>query len=130
MQYEITGKVQVLPRLLGSRKHYSCSRCCSNKHASNDKACHTLRKKCKKCTLTGHFAPPCKTKFSRIEAELAKSAATTSKNPRQCNNIQAEFSNEENSESSQIYSVASVKKKIYININMLKCNLTVCLLRC
>ena len=39
--------------------------------------------------LTAHFAQFCKTKTSRINAELAKLAATTSKNPRQCNNIQA-----------------------------------------
>ena len=52
----------------------------------------------------------CKTKASRIDVELAKSAATRSKNPRQCNNIQANYSNEEYSESSQIYSVATVNK--------------------
>ena len=51
----------------------------------------------------------CKTKASRINAELAKSAATTRKNP-QCNNIQANDSNEKNSESSQIYSVAPINK--------------------
>ena len=89
----------------GSRKHFACSRC-----GSNDKACPSLEKKCNKCTLTGHFAQYCKTKASRINAELAKSAATTSKNPRQCNNIQANDSNEENSESSQIYSVATINK--------------------
>ena len=93
-----------------SRKHFACSRCGSNKHASNDKACPALGKKCNKCTLTGHFAQLCKTKASRINAELAKSAVTTSKNPRQCNNIQANDSNEENSESSQIYSVATTNK--------------------
>ena len=95
---------------VSSRKHYSCSRCGSNKHASNDKACPTLGKKCNKCTLTGHFAHLCKTKASRIDAELAKSAVTTSKNSRQCNNIQANDSNEEKSESSQMYSVATVNK--------------------
>ena len=49
-------------------------------------------------------------------AELAKSAATTSKNPWQCNNIQANAidSNEENSESSQINSVAATVNKISI----------------
>ena len=72
-----------------SRKHYACCRCGSNEHASNDKACPALGRKCNKCTLTRHFAQFCKTKASRIDAELAKSAATTSKNPRQCNNIQA-----------------------------------------
>ena len=62
--------------------------------------------------MTGHFVHYCKTKASRIDAELAKSAATTSKNPRHCNDIQANAndSNEENSESSQIYSVATVNK--------------------
>ena len=69
-----------------SHKHYSCSRCGSNKHTSHDKACPALGKKCNKCTLTGHFAHLCKTKASSIDAELAKSAATSSKNPRQCNN--------------------------------------------
>ena len=64
-----------------SRKLFACSQCGSNKHASNDKACPALGKKCNKCTLTGHFAQFCKTKASRINAELAKSAATTSKNP-------------------------------------------------
>ena len=82
---------------VSSRKHYSCSRCGSNKHASNDKACPALGKKCNKCTLTGHFTHHCKTKASHIDAEFAKAVATTSKNPLQCNNIQA---NEENSESS------------------------------
>ena len=91
---------------VSSHKPYSCSCCGSNKHASHDKACPALGKK---CTLTGHFAHLCKTKASRIDAELAKSAATTSKNPRQCNNIQVNDSNEENS-SSQIYSVATVNK--------------------
>ena len=78
------------------------SRCGSNKHSSNDKACPALGKKCNKCTLTGHFDQLCKTKASCIDAELARSASTTSKNPRQCNNIQANAndSNEENSESS------------------------------
>ena len=71
-----------------SRKHYTCSRCGSTKHASNDKACLALGKKCNKCSLLGHFAHLCKTKASRIVAELVKSAATTSKNHRQCNNIQ------------------------------------------
>ena len=93
-----------------SRKHYSCSRSGSNKHASNDKDCPALGKKCNKCMLTGHFAHFCKTKAFRIDAELAKSAATTSKNPRQCNNIQENDSNEENSGSSPIYSVATVNK--------------------
>ena len=69
-----------------------------------------MGKKCYKCTLTGHFAQFCKTKASCINAELAKPAAITSKNPRQCNNIQANDSNEENSESSQIYSVATINK--------------------
>ena len=59
--------------------------------------------------LTGHFAHLCKTEAFRIDAEQAKSAATTSKNPRQCNNIQANDSNDENS-ISQIYSVATVNK--------------------
>ena len=93
-----------------SRKHFACSRCGSNKHASNVKACPALGKKCNKCTLTGHFAQFCKTKASHINAELAKSAATTIKYPRQCNNIQANNSNEENSESSQIDSVATINK--------------------
>ena len=93
-----------------SRKRFACSRCGSNKHASNDKACPVLGKKCNKCMLTGNYAQYCKTKASRIDAELAKSAATTSKNPRQCNNIQANDSNEENSDSSQIYSVATINK--------------------
>ena len=76
---------------------------------ANDKDCPALGKK---CTQTGQFAQFCKTKASRINAEIAKSAATTSKNPRQCNNIQANAndSNEENSESSQIYSVATIIK--------------------
>ena len=56
----------------------------------------------------------CKTKASRIEAELAKSSkkATANKNPRQCNNIQANAndSNEDNSDSAQIYSVATINK--------------------
>ena len=71
-----------------------------------------MGKKCNKCTLTGHYAQYCKTKASRIDAELARSAATASKNPRQCNNIQANAndSNEENSDSSQIYSVATINK--------------------
>ena len=94
---------------VSSRKHYACSHCGSNKHASHDKACPALGKKYNKCKLTGHFAHLCKTKASRTDAELAKSATTTSKNPRQCNNIQANGSNEENS-SSQIYSVATVNK--------------------
>ena len=96
----------------GSHKRFACSRCGSNKHASNDEACPSLGKKCNKCTLTGHYAQYCKTKASRIDAELAKSAATASKNPRQCNNIQtnANDSNEENSDSSQIYSVATINK--------------------
>ena len=96
----------------GSRKRFACSRCGSNKHASNDKACPALGKKCNKCTLTGHYAQYCKTKATRIDAELAKSAATASKNPRQCNNIQANAndSNEENSDSSQIYFVATINK--------------------
>ena len=98
----------------GSRKRFACSRCGSNRHASNDKACPALGKKCNNCSLTGHFAQYCKTKASRIDAELAKSSkkATASKNPRQCNNIQANAndSNEENSDSSQIYSVATINK--------------------
>ena len=57
-----------------------------------------------------HFTQYSKTKASHINAELAKSAATTSKNPRQCNNIQANDSNEENSERSQIYSEATINK--------------------
>ena len=36
---------------VSSRKHYSCSRCGSNKHASNDKTCPALGKKSNKCTL-------------------------------------------------------------------------------
>ena len=98
----------------GSRKRFACSRCGSNRHASNDKACPALGKKCNKCTLTGHFAQYCKTKAARIDAEFAKSSkiATASKNPRQCNNIQANVndSNEENSDISQIYSVATINK--------------------
>ena len=98
----------------GSRKRFACSRCGSNRHASNDKACPALGKKCNNCSLTGHFAQYCKTKASRIDAELAKSSkkATASKNPRQCNNIQANAndSNEENSDGSQIYSVATINK--------------------
>ena len=98
----------------GSRKRFACSRCGSNRHASNDKACPALGKKCNNCSLTGHFAQYCKTKASRIDAELAKSSkkATAIKNPRQCNNIQANAndSNEENSDSSQIYSVATINK--------------------
>ena len=96
----------------GSRKRFACSRCGSNKHASNDKACLALGKKCNKCTLTGHYAQYCKTKATRIDAELARSAATASKNPRPCNNIQANAndSNDENSDSSQIYSVATINK--------------------
>ena len=71
-----------------------------------------ILKKCIKCTLTGHYAQYCKTKATHIDAELAKSAATARKNPRQCNNIQANAndSNEENSDSSQIYSVATINK--------------------
>ena len=112
MQNEISRKVRVLPRLVAVVNILHAAGCGSNKHASNDKACPALGKKCNKCTLTGHFVQYCKTKASRIDAELAKSAATTSKNPRQCNNIQANAndSNEENSESSQIYSVATVNK--------------------
>ena len=95
-------------------KRFACSRCGSNRHASNDKACPALGKKCNKCTLTGHFAQYCKTKATRIDAELTTSSekATTRKNPRQCNNIQAKAndSNEENSDSSQIYSVATINK--------------------
>ena len=93
-----------------SHKHYACSHCGSNQHASSDESCPALGKKCNKCTLTGRSAQFCKTKASRIDAELAKSAATTSKNPRQCKNIQADAndSNEENYESSHIYSVAKV----------------------
>ena len=53
-------------------------------------------------------------KSTRIDAELARSSeiATARKNPRQCNNIQANAndSNEENSDSSQIYSVATINK--------------------
>ena len=81
----------------GSRKRFACSRCGSNKHASNDEACLALGKKCNKCTLTGNYAQYCKTKATCIDAELAKSAATAHKNPRQCNNIQANAndSNEE-----------------------------------
>ena len=73
-----------------------------------------IGKKCNKCTLTGHFAQYCKTKAARIDAEFAKSSkiATASKNPRQCNNIQANAndSNEENSDISQNYSVATINK--------------------
>ena len=107
---------------VGGRKHYSCSRV-SNKHASHDKACSALGKKCNKCMLTRHFTHLCKTKPLQIKAkaEIAKSAAATRKNPRQCNNIQANYNNEEsniqanynneeNSESSQIYSVATANK--------------------
>ena len=61
---------------VGSRKHYSCSRCGSNKHVSHDKACPALGKKCNKCTSTGHFAHLCKTKPLRIEAKIAKSACS------------------------------------------------------
>ena len=98
----------------GSRKRFACSRCGSKRHASNDKACPALGKKCNNCTLTGHYAKYCKTKAARIDAELAKSSKipTASKNPRQCNNIQANAndSNEETSDSSQIYSVATINK--------------------
>ena len=96
----------------GIRKRFACSRCGSNRHASNDKACPALGKKCNKCALTGHYAQYCKTKATRIEAEIARSAETARKNPRQCNNIQANAndSNEENSDSSQIYSVATINK--------------------
>ena len=45
----------------------------------------------------------------RIEVKKAKSTATST-NPRQCNNIQANDSNEEKSESSHIYSVATDNK--------------------
>ena len=73
-----------------------------------------IGKKCNICTLTGHYAQYCKTKATRIDAELARSSEieTASKNPRQCNNIQANAndSNEENSDSSQIYSVATINK--------------------
>ena len=71
-----------------------------------------IGKKCNKCTLTGHYAQYCKTKATRIDAELARSSATARKNPRQCNNIQANANdiNEENSDSSQIYSVATINK--------------------
>ena len=71
-----------------------------------------IRKKCNKFTLTGHYAQYYKTKASRIDALLAKSAATASKIPRQCNNIQANAndSNEENSDSSEINSVATNNK--------------------
>ena len=110
----------------GSRKRFACSRCGSNRHASNDKACPALGKKCNNCSLTGHFAQYCKTKASRIDAELAKSSkkATAIKNPRQCNNIQANAndSNEENSDSSQIYSVATINKidvkHIYMEVRL------------
>ena len=66
-------------------------------------------KKCNKCTLLGHYAHLCKTKSSRVEAEFAKSASTKT-NPGQYNNIQTNNSNEENSESSHIYSVVTVNK--------------------
>ena len=68
----------------GSRKRFACSRCGLNRHASNDKACPALGKKCNNCSLNGHFAQYCKTKASRIDAELAKSSkkATAIKNPR------------------------------------------------
>ena len=92
----------------------------------SNKACPALGKMCNKCSLTGYFAHLCKTKGTRIEAELAKSAATTCKNPRQCNNIQANDSNKENSDSSQIYCVGTVNK---ISIQH-KYALTVCLLKC
>ena len=73
-----------------------------------------MGKKCNKCSLTGHYAQYCKTKATRIDAELARSSeiATARKNPRQCNNIQANAndSNEENSDSSQIYSVTTINK--------------------
>ena len=96
----------------GSRKRFACSRCGLNKHAGNDKACPALGKICNKCTLTGHYAQYCKTKATRIDAELAWSSAIAHKNPRQCNNIQANAndSNEENSDISQIYSVATINK--------------------
>ena len=96
----------------GSRKRFACSRCGSNRQASNDKACPALGKKCNKCTLTGHYAQYCKTKATRIDAEFARSAATARKNPRQYNNIQANANdnNEENSDGSQIYSVATINK--------------------
>ena len=58
----------------GSRKRFACSRCGSNRHASNDKACPALGKKCNKCSLTGHYAQYCKTKVTRIDAELARSS--------------------------------------------------------
>ena len=105
----------------GSRKRFACSRCGLNKHTSNDKSCPALGKKCNKCPLTRHYAQYCKTEASRIDAELAKSAATASKNPRQCNGIQetANDSNEENSDSSQIYSVVIINK-IDVNINIWK----------
>ena len=108
-----------------SRKHYSCSRYCSNKQASNDEACPVLGKKCNKCTLTGHYAQFCKAKASRIDAEIAKSAETTSNYPRQRNNIQANANdnNEENSESSQIYSVAATVNKISIQHKYMKVRL-------
>ena len=65
----------------------------------------------------------------RIEAEIAKSAAVTRTNPRQCNNTQASYSNEENSESSQIHSVATVNK-ITAQHKYVEVHLTVCPLRC
>ena len=91
---------------------FACSRCGSNRHASNDKACPALGKKCNKCKLSRHYAQYCKKKATRIDAELARSSATACKNHRQCNNIQANAndSNEENSDSSQIYSVATNNK--------------------
>ena len=66
----------------GSRKRFACSRCGSNRHASNDKACPALGKKCNKCSLTGHYSQYCKTKATRIDAELARSSeiATARKN--------------------------------------------------
>ena len=60
--------------------------------------------------VTRAFCSFMQNKATRIEAEIAKVAAATRKHTRQCNNIQVHYSNEENSESSQIHSVATVNK--------------------
>ena len=54
------------------RKHYSCSRCGSKKHALMIKTVTRWKQKGNKCTLLGHYANFYKTKSARIEAEIAK----------------------------------------------------------
>ena len=109
MPKEISREVRVLPKLLAVNIIHEVVAGQKNMRVMTKAV--SRWKKCNKCTLLyiGHYAHLCKTKSSHAEAEFAKSASTKT-NPGQCNNIQTNNSNEENSESSHIYSVATVNK--------------------